>query len=61
MSKANALKIFCDLSNEEYTVGDKIAAIVEVSQMPTHNSVKKADMVNAIRFMSEVLAAVLED
>lgn len=59
MKKTEAIKIFEDLKNEKHTVAEKCEAIIEVAQMPTHNSIKKASMVDAIRYLCEVLHSVL--
>ena len=59
MTKAKALAIFHNLKSEEFTVGEKVEAIVTVADMPTHNSVKKAAMLDAIRYLAEVLIAAL--
>lgn len=61
MPKKKALEIFNNLHSEDYTVGDKVEAIVEVASMPTHNSVKKAAMLDAIRYLANVLIATLAE
>ena len=61
MLKKNALEIFNNLNSEDYTYLEKLEAIVEVANMPTHNSVKKADMMKAIRFLAFLLKQTLED
>lgn len=60
MPKKKALEIFHNLKSQEYTAEEKLEAVIEVAQMPTHNSVKKADMVDAILFMADLMRAILE-
>lgn len=59
MTKKQALEIFANLQSEEFGTLEKCEAIVEVSQMPTHNSVKKSDLVEALRFMAELMYVVV--
>ena len=44
-----ALKIFRNLDSENYTDDDKALAIYEVASMPTHNGIKKDELVAAIK------------
>ena len=61
MTKVKALEIFHNLKSEEYTHLEKVEAIVDVSQMPTHNSVKKAAMVEAICYLTELMKNLVEE
>lgn len=61
MTTATARKIFADLNNDQYTTEEKIEAIVEVTQMPNHKSVKKEDMLNAILVLLGTIKGMLDD
>ena len=49
--KASA--IFKDIHNEETEVEDKITAIQEVIDMPTHNSITKKSMLEVLHWLIE--------
>lgn len=61
MKKAEAMRIFKNLKDENYTVEERVEAIVDVATMETHNSVRKDNMIEAILFLAEVLKNVLEE
>ena len=51
MNIGKASAIFKDIHNEETEVEDKITAIQEVIDMPTHNSITKKSMLEALRYL----------
>ena len=53
MSKGTAVAIFKDIYTDEAEVDEKITAIQEVISMETKNSVTKADLVEALRWLLE--------
>lgn len=53
MRTAEAYLIFRDIENPKYTVLEKGAAIREVLQMPTHNTIPKTAMLAVIRWLWE--------
>ena len=57
MTKGKVRKIIKDIHSDEYDPEDKLLAIQEVTEMETHNSVTKADMVEALRWKIDVYAA----
>lgn len=48
MKIGEAVKIFKDIENEQYTVEEKGTAIMHVCRMPTHNSIKKDLILKAL-------------
>lgn len=53
MSKGAAVAIVKDIYTDEAEVDEKITAIQEVISMETKNSVTKADLVEALRWLLE--------
>lgn len=53
MSKGKAIAIFKDIHNEVTEMDEKINAVQEVICMETHNSITKADMLEALRWLVE--------
>lgn len=51
MLNSVAFKIFNDIKSNEYTDTEKAAAIYIIMQMPTHNSINKDKMVDAINYL----------
>ncbi len=51
MSIGTACWIFEDLSRSTYTDAEKIEAITIVANMPTHNAIRKSEMVEAIKWL----------
>lgn len=61
MKKSEACRIFTDIKSGKHTVADVVEAIIEVVDMPTHNSIRKDDMLNAIVFLLNMLNDVLPE
>ena len=53
MNIGKATVIFKDINNEETEVEDKIIAIQEVIDMPTHNSITKKNMLEVLHWLIE--------
>lgn len=53
MNIGKASAIFKDIHNEETEVEDKITAIQEVIDMPTHNSITKKRMLEVLHWLIE--------
>lgn len=53
MNIGKATAIFKDIHNEETEVEDKITAIQEVIDMPTHNSITKKSMLEVLHWLIE--------
>ena len=51
MNIGKARAIFEDINNSEYSECDKALAIYRVMYMETHNSVKKASMLEVIKWL----------
>lgn len=51
MKVNEAWEIFCNIGSEKYSVEEKGAAILRVTQMETHNSISKAAMLEVIKFI----------
>lgn len=51
MNTGIARAIFEQLDNEHYSENEKAIAIYEVMNMETHNSVRKDDMLKAIKYL----------
>ena len=50
--KANkAFEIFCDINSEEHTEDEKVEAIYEVINSPTHNSITKSKMMEVVEYL----------
>ena len=49
MTFTKAHAIFVNIDSEEYTVDEKVEAVLQVAEMPTHMSIKKDAMVKVIR------------
>ena len=50
--KANkAFEIFCDINSEEHTEDEKVKAIYEVINSPTHNSITKSKMMEVVEYL----------
>ena len=43
-----------DLENKKYSEDDRVDAIIQVVDMPTHNSVTKEELVKAMRYLIDV-------
>ena len=46
-----ALKIFFDILSDEYTVYEKGLAIHKVIEMPTHNGIRKYEILRALNWL----------
>ena len=53
MNIGKATAIFKDIHNEETEVEDKIIAIQEVIDMPTHTSITKKSMLEVLHWLIE--------
>jgi len=53
MNTGKARAIFEDIYSDNIDVEDKLLAIQEVVDMPTHNSIKKADAIKALKWLIE--------
>lgn len=51
LNKDEAYMIFNDIENDKYSENEKIIAVYVIMNMETHNSITKADMLNAVRWM----------
>ncbi len=51
MSKGKAMAIFLQINSEEFTDEEKAEAIFIVMNIATHNSIKKDNMLAAIRWL----------
>lgn len=51
MSTGTACWIFGNINQESYTDEEKLEAIRIVSEMETHNAIKKAEMVAVMRWL----------
>lgn len=51
MTKAKAREILKNISSDEIDPEDKLLAIEEVTEMETHNSFTKKQMVDALRWL----------
>lgn len=51
LNKAEAYMIFTDIENDKYSEEEKIMAVYIIMNMETHNSITKADMLNAVKWM----------
>lgn len=56
-----AQAIFEQLDNEHYSEDEKAIAIYKVMNMETHNSVRKADMLKAIKYLWHKLYKLEEE
>ena len=61
MKIGHALSIFSQIDSEEYTTEEKGAAIYKVVKMETHNSVSKAQMLSALRFLLHLAFDIPEE
>ena len=55
MTTGTACWIFGDLSRTTYTDEEKLEAISIVANMPTHNAIKKDEMVAAIKWLLKAI------
>lgn len=53
MTKGKVRKIIKDIHSDEYDPEEKLLAIQGVTEMETHNSVTKTDMVEVLRWILE--------
>lgn len=60
MRLGDAIRIFADIDNKEYTDEQKGAAILAVIGMETHNSIKKTAMLKVIRYLLNLAFEVPE-
>lgn len=51
MEIGRALKIFFDIENNDYTILEKGLAIKRVVEMPTHNGVRKDEILRALNWL----------
>lgn len=51
MNIGTATAIFCRINDSDISYKDKIAAIGEVLDMPTHNGITKAQILEALRWL----------
>lgn len=51
MSDKVAIFIFIQIDSEDFSDEEKVMAIYKVIQMPTHNSITKLDMLNALKWL----------
>ena len=51
MNIGKACAIFKQLESEAYSDEVKMQAIIDVAEMPTHNSITKGDMLKALRWV----------
>ena len=51
MTTGQAYKIFHDLDNDQYTLEEKAVAIHTITDMETHNGVKKDAFVKACKWL----------
>lgn len=51
MNAGLALAMFCNLDREDLSDEEKALAIYTVMNMETHNSVRKSDMLKAIKWL----------
>jgi len=51
MNSGKATAIFKNITSEEFTVTEKIQAIREVLNMPTHNGISKEQILNALDWL----------
>lgn len=61
MNTALALAIFCNLDREDLSDEEKALAIYTVMNMGTHNSVRKSDMLKAIKWLWHRQYEITED
>lgn len=61
MKIGHALSVFSEIDSGEYTTEEKGAAIYEVLKMETHNSVSKAQMLSALRFLLRLAFDIPEE
>ena len=52
LGKAIAI-VICGLNDPEYSLQQKVIAIEKVANMATHNSIKKEELVSALRWLFE--------
>lgn len=53
MNIGKACAIFEEIDSDKYTDNEKLIAIHEVLQMPTHNGITKYDIIKAFRWFFE--------
>ena len=53
-----ACAIFEQIDSDKYTADEKLIAIHEVLQMPTHNGITKSEIIKAFRWFFELAAEV---
>lgn len=51
MNISRATAVFEDINSDEYSDEEKALAIYEVMKMPTHNGVKKDNMLSVIEWL----------
>lgn len=56
-----AREIFVQINSKKYTDAEKRMAILEVLQMPTHNSISKAAMLEVIGYLWGVAFDIPEE
>lgn len=50
MSVTKAISIFKDIENEKYSITEKLESLFVVLNMPTHNSITKAEFIKAFQW-----------
>lgn len=60
MNIGTACAIFEQLDSDKYTDEEKALAIYKVMNMPTHNSITKADMLKAIKWLLDKCYEITE-
>lgn len=61
MNIGKACAIFEQLDSDKYTEEEKAIAIYKVMNMPTHNSVTKANMLKAIKWLFDKCYEITEE
>lgn len=51
MNIAKATVIFLNLDSEQFTDEEKAMAIYEIMNMPTHNSINKVSIIEALKWL----------
>lgn len=51
MNIGKATSIFKDIASDKFTVPEKLQAIRKVLNMPTHNSISKEEILNALDWL----------
>ena len=52
MTLPKAISIFVDIENEKYSITEKLESIEMVLNMPTHNSISKAEIIKAFQWFA---------